>query len=68
MAFKIEERLEVKEPVERVLQYLIDPKRVVQCLPGAELLELKDDGSFRNTAAAFEKLYPFMVFLRQAIA
>lgn len=30
--------------------------------------ELKDDGSFRNTAAAFEKLYPFMVFLRQAIA
>ncbi|HSD47579.1 MAG TPA: SRPBCC family protein [Pyrinomonadaceae bacterium] len=46
MAFKIEERFEVQAPVERVWQYLIDPKRVVQCLPGAELLEQKDDGTF----------------------
>jgi carbon monoxide dehydrogenase subunit G len=46
MAFKIEERFEVQAPVERVWQYLIDPQRVVQCLPGAELVELKDDGTF----------------------
>ncbi len=46
MAFKIEERFEVKAPVERVWNYLIDPKRVVNCLPGAELLELRDDGTF----------------------
>ena len=46
MAFKIEERFEVQAPVERVWQYLIDPKRVVQCLPGAELIDLKDDLSF----------------------
>lgn len=46
MAFKIEERFEVQAPVERVWQYLIDPKRVVHCLPGAELLEQKDDGTF----------------------
>lgn len=46
MAFKIEERFEVEAPVERVWEYLIDPKRVVECLPGAELLEQKDDGSF----------------------
>ena len=46
MAFKIEERFEVQAPVERVWEYLIDPKRVVECLPGAELLEQKDDGSF----------------------
>ena len=46
MGFKIEERFEVQAPVERVWQYLIDPKRVVQCLPGAELIEQKDDGSF----------------------
>jgi len=46
MAFKIEERFEVQAPVERVWQYLIDPKRVVHCLPGAELLEQRDDGSF----------------------
>jgi carbon monoxide dehydrogenase subunit G len=46
MAFKIEERFEVKAPVERVWQYLIDPKRVVHCLPGAELLEQQDEHTF----------------------
>lgn len=46
MAFKIEERFEVKAPVERVWNYLIDPQRVVHCLPGAELLEQRDDGTF----------------------
>jgi len=46
MAFKIEERFEVKAPVERVWNYLIDPKRVVQCLPGAELLEQREDQTF----------------------
>jgi|SRR5690349_20323172 len=46
MAFKIEERFEVQAPVERVWKYLTDPKRVVECLPGAELLEQKDDQTF----------------------
>lgn len=46
MAFKIEERFEVQAPVERVWQYLIDPKRVVHCLPGAELLEQLDEQTF----------------------
>ena len=46
MAFKIEEKFEVKAPVERIWQYLIDPKRVVECLPGAQLLEQKDDQTF----------------------
>ena len=46
MAFKIEERFEVKAPVDRVWKYLIDPQRVVQCLPGAELLEQKDERTF----------------------
>lgn len=46
MAFKIEERFELKAPVDRVWQYLIDPQRVVHCLPGAELLELRDDQTF----------------------
>ena len=46
MAFKIEERFEVQAPVERVWQYLIDPKRVVDCLPGAELLEQQDERTF----------------------
>jgi carbon monoxide dehydrogenase subunit G len=46
MAFKIEERFEVQAPVERVWKYLIDPARVVKCLPGAELLEEKDERTF----------------------
>ena len=46
MAFKIEERFEVQAPVERVWKYLIDPQSVVQCLPGAELLEQQDEHSF----------------------
>src|SRR5688572_10883741 len=46
MAFKIAERFEVQAPVERVWQYLIDPESVVQCLPGAELLESQDDRTF----------------------
>jgi carbon monoxide dehydrogenase subunit G len=46
MAFKIEERFEVKAPVERVWKYLIDPQRVVHCLPGAELLEQRDERTF----------------------
>lgn len=46
MAFKIAERFEVQAPVERVWQYLIDPASVVQCLPGAELLEAHDDRTF----------------------
>jgi carbon monoxide dehydrogenase subunit G len=46
MAFKIEERFEVQAPVERVWKYMIDPQRVVHCLPGAELLEVQDEHSF----------------------
>ena len=46
MGFKIEERFEVQAPVERVWKYLIDPARVVECLPGAEVLEMKDEHNF----------------------
>ncbi len=46
MAFKIVERFEVQAPVESVWKYLIDPGSVVQCLPGAELLESQDERNF----------------------
>jgi carbon monoxide dehydrogenase subunit G len=46
MAFKITERFEVLAPVERVWKYMIDPASVVQCLPGAELLETQDERNF----------------------
>ena len=46
MPFKIEEEFEVRAPVQQVWEYLIDPAKVVVCIPGAELLETKDEGSF----------------------
>jgi carbon monoxide dehydrogenase subunit G len=46
MPFKIEEEFEVQAPVQRVWEYLIDPAKVVVCIPGAELLESQDERSF----------------------
>ncbi|HSB08420.1 MAG TPA: SRPBCC family protein [Blastocatellia bacterium] len=46
MAFKIEEAFDVQAPVQRVWEYLIDPASVAVCLPGAELLESRADGSY----------------------
>lgn len=46
MAFKVEEKFEVQAPVERVWKYMIDPQRVVVCIPGAELLESKGEDTF----------------------
>src|SRR5918992_2123698 len=37
MAFAIKETFRVQAPVDRVWRYLVDPHRVVTCLPGAEL-------------------------------
>ena len=37
MAFRIDETFRVEAPLDRVWQYIIDPHRVVRCLPGAEL-------------------------------
>ncbi|MBX6365976.1 MAG: SRPBCC family protein, partial [Gemmatimonadetes bacterium] len=46
MAIRIQERFEVAAPPDQVWAYLVDPARVVRCLPGAELLETTDDGGF----------------------
>jgi carbon monoxide dehydrogenase subunit G len=44
----IEERFRVNAPVQAVWDYLIDPRRVVTCLPGAELTEVVDDRTFNG--------------------
>ncbi|HEU4641572.1 MAG TPA: SRPBCC family protein [Gemmatimonadaceae bacterium] len=46
MAFRIEETFTVQAPPDRVWRYLIDPRQVVECLPGAELTEARDDRTF----------------------
>ncbi len=48
MAIHIEERFRVDAPVQAVWDYLIDPRRVVTCLPGAELTEVVDDRTFNG--------------------
>ncbi len=46
MAIEIEERFTVQAPAAAVWAYLIDPRRVVRCLPGAELVEVVDERTF----------------------
>lgn len=46
MGMRIEESFEVQAPPERVWSYLIDPRQVVRCLPGAELLDVQDERNF----------------------
>jgi len=48
MGTRIEERFTVKAPAGAVWNYLIDPKRVVHCLPGAELTEVVDERTFHG--------------------
>lgn len=46
MPFRVEDKFEVKAPVEKVWSFLMDPKQVVQCLPGVELTEIQDERNF----------------------
>lgn len=48
MAIHIEERFSVEAPVEAVWSLLVDPRRVVTCLPGAELTEVVDERTFHG--------------------
>jgi carbon monoxide dehydrogenase subunit G len=46
---KLEQRFDVRAPLERVWETLIDVERVAPCLPGAEITEAGDDGTYRGT-------------------
>ena len=46
---KLEQSFEVRAPVERVWETLVDVERVAPCLPGAEITEAGDDGTYRGT-------------------
>lgn len=48
MAIEIQETFQVQAPIEAVWQFLLDPQRVVVCMPGAELEEVIDDRTFRG--------------------
>jgi carbon monoxide dehydrogenase subunit G len=46
MSIDIEERFTVQAPPAAVWAFLVDPRRVVTCLPGAELAEVVDERTF----------------------
>jgi len=49
MAIEIKETLQVDAPIERVWDFVVDPQRVVTCMPGAALDEVVDDKTFLGT-------------------
>jgi uncharacterized protein len=48
---KLEHSFQVKAPLQPVWERLIDVEQVAPCLPGAEITEKGDDGSYRGTFA-----------------
>jgi carbon monoxide dehydrogenase subunit G len=46
---KLEQSFDVRAPVERVWETLVDIERVAPCLPGAEVTEAGEDGTYRGT-------------------
>ncbi|WP_419161179.1 SRPBCC family protein [Candidatus Palauibacter sp.] len=48
MAIEIENSFEVPQPVDEVWNFLTDPERIVECLPGARLIEAVDEHTFRG--------------------
>jgi len=45
---KLEQSFDVKAPIDRVWAALIDVERVAPCLPGAEITEAGEDGTYRG--------------------
>jgi carbon monoxide dehydrogenase subunit G len=45
---KLEQSFEVRAPLQRVWEALIDVERVAPCLPGAEITEAGEDGIYRG--------------------
>jgi carbon monoxide dehydrogenase subunit G len=48
MAIKIEKIFQVKEPLESVWAFISDPRKVANCLPGAQITETVDDHTFKG--------------------
>jgi uncharacterized protein len=46
---KLEQSFEVRAPIDQVWETLIDIERVAPCLPGAEVTEAGEDGTYRGS-------------------
>ncbi len=48
MAVTIEKKFEVPEPVDKVWAFLSDPRKVVTCVPGAQIVEQIDENTYKG--------------------
>ena len=48
MAVKIEKSFQVQEPMEKVWEFLSDPRKVVTCVPGAQITEQVDETNYKG--------------------
>jgi uncharacterized protein len=48
MAIRIEKTFQVQEPLESVWKFISDPRKVANCLPGAQITEAMDDRTFKG--------------------
>jgi uncharacterized protein len=48
MAVRIEKTFQVEEPVEKVWAFLSDPRKVVTCVPGAQITEQVDEKTYKG--------------------
>jgi uncharacterized protein len=48
MAIRIEKTFQVEEPLESVWNFISDPRKVANCLPGAQITEAVDDRTFKG--------------------
>jgi carbon monoxide dehydrogenase subunit G len=48
MAVTIEKKFEVPEPVDKVWAFLSDPRKVVTCVPGAQITEQVDESTYKG--------------------
>lgn len=48
MAIRIEKTLQVQEPLEKVWKFLRDPRKVANCVPGAQITEAVDDRTYKG--------------------
>ena len=49
MAIRIEKTFQVQQPVAAVWSFLSDPKKVVTCVPGAQITEQVDENNYKGT-------------------
>jgi uncharacterized protein len=49
MGLKIEKTFTVPEPVEKVWEFLSDPRKVAACVPGAQITEQLDEKTYKGT-------------------